>query len=343
MKRRYRKQKTTIILFAAAFVCFLSVGYAAFSQSFLLSGKGTIVVPKETITTTQLTENIVTTGDGLYEDTTEEGRYIYRGTEPSNYITFNGEEAGWRIMSVESDGTIKIIRNESIGDMSWDSKETRDTTTSTYCTYASSYGCNAWAATENLVDTPSEFTLYNPNGNPDVDTTTYSGTVTEDASLNTYLNTTYLGTINDDSGHIVDHNFNVGTPGNNLDTEDIATDVDQEALYKWNGKVGLMNMTDVLKTTTNTACTSLKSAYSNSAVGNCNTNNWMWAKTGYELTISPYVNATRFTVWRVSGDGFATNNIANTTSGVRPVVYLSSDIELDGSGTSDKPYTIVEE
>ena len=56
---------------------------------------------------------IVTTGDGLYEDEFEDGRYIFKGKNPNNYITFNGETAGWRILSIESDGTMKIMRNKS--------------------------------------------------------------------------------------------------------------------------------------------------------------------------------------------------------------------------------------
>ena len=62
---------------------------------------------------------IITTGEGLYKDEYE-CRYFYRGANPNNYITFNGEEAGWRILSIECDGTIKIIRNKSIGNIAWD-------------------------------------------------------------------------------------------------------------------------------------------------------------------------------------------------------------------------------
>ena len=61
---------------------------------------------------------IVTTGDGLYKDEYED-RYFYRGTNPNNYITFNNET--WRIISIEYDGAIKIMRNESIGNRAWDS------------------------------------------------------------------------------------------------------------------------------------------------------------------------------------------------------------------------------
>ena len=50
-----------------------------------------------------------------------ECRYFFTGANPNNYVTFNGETAGWRIISVECDGTIKIMKNTSIGNMAWDS------------------------------------------------------------------------------------------------------------------------------------------------------------------------------------------------------------------------------
>ncbi len=64
--------------------------------------------------------DIVTSGDGLYEDEYEDGRFIFKGGNPNNYVTFNNEQAGWRIISVESDKTIKIMRIANIGDMAWD-------------------------------------------------------------------------------------------------------------------------------------------------------------------------------------------------------------------------------
>ena len=56
--------------------------------------------------------------DGLYADEYEPGRYFYKGANPNNYITFNNET--WRIISIESDGSIKIMRNESIGNRAFD-------------------------------------------------------------------------------------------------------------------------------------------------------------------------------------------------------------------------------
>ena len=60
-------------------------------------------------------------GDGLYKDPYESGRYIFKGANPNNYITFNGETAGWRIISLESDGTIKIMKVASVGNRAYDS------------------------------------------------------------------------------------------------------------------------------------------------------------------------------------------------------------------------------
>ncbi len=50
---------------------------------------------------------------GLEKDPYE-CRYFFTGANPNNYITFNNEL--WRILSVECDGSIKIIKNESIGE-----------------------------------------------------------------------------------------------------------------------------------------------------------------------------------------------------------------------------------
>ena len=63
--------------------------------------------------------DIVSGGYGLYADEYESGRYIYKGANPNNYITFNNET--WRILSIEGDGRIKIVRNELLPSSQWDS------------------------------------------------------------------------------------------------------------------------------------------------------------------------------------------------------------------------------
>ena len=81
---------------------------------------------------------VVSSGDGLYADEYEAGKYTYKGANPNNYITFNNES--WRIISISSDGTLKIMRNESIGDMAFD-------------TTGGTYGNNKW-------DRPADLKTY---------------------------------------------------------------------------------------------------------------------------------------------------------------------------------------
>ena len=67
---------------------------------------------------------------GLEKDLYE-CRYFFTGANPNNYVTFNNETAGWRIVSVECDGTIKIMRGESIGvfdfaDYTWENSNVKN-------------------------------------------------------------------------------------------------------------------------------------------------------------------------------------------------------------------------
>ena len=71
-----------------------------------------------TINSSKLKDLVVTTGSGLYADEYEEGRYIYRGNYVDNYIIFNNEE--WRILSIEKDGTMKIINLTETGETQYD-------------------------------------------------------------------------------------------------------------------------------------------------------------------------------------------------------------------------------
>ena len=48
------------------------------------------------------------------------GNIRYYGATPNNYVTFNGETAGWRIIGV-FDGKIKLIKAASVGSRAWDS------------------------------------------------------------------------------------------------------------------------------------------------------------------------------------------------------------------------------
>ena len=66
----------------------------------------------------KLTSSIVTSGDGLYS---YNGKYIFRGEYPNNYIKFNDKM--WRIIGVNGDGSIKLVYDESkVERNSWDDR-----------------------------------------------------------------------------------------------------------------------------------------------------------------------------------------------------------------------------
>ena len=83
---------------------------------------------------------VPTAGEQIIEDNELEKdpyecRYFFTGANPNNYVTFNNEKAGWRIISVECDGTIKIMRNTSIGSMEWDSNKSNNWNNASLKTY----------------------------------------------------------------------------------------------------------------------------------------------------------------------------------------------------------------
>ena len=57
--------------------------------------------------------------------------------------------------------------------------------------------------------------------------------------------------------------------------------------------------------------------------------------------MSPYnFNGSNANVFRVNSNGNLNNNRVNNAYGVRPVINLSSDVKLEGSGTSSDPFVV---
>ena len=327
---RRRKNQKQIRIVVGLVICLLltmTVGYAAFSTNLTITAKGTI---KKQTAAEKLKKELVTEGDGLYADTYEEGRYIYRGGTPNNYITFNEENAGWRILSVEADGTIKIIRDQSIGNKAFDSKGYRDNTSNgaggTYCA-GSSYGCNAWAKNDNFV-----------NGS-------LTGTVLKDAELNTYLNNDYYNSLTEAAKEqITTGTFKIGEVAYN-DTN-LGNAVTKENATTWNGNIALATASEYVRTSNNSVCISVSKYYSNSnCYNNGSTHNWLTkimnsSSSKYSWLLSPRSGISSV-VFRVHSDGHLLfYNAYYTTPGVAPVLYLKSDIQLSGEGTAANPYII---
>ena len=269
--------------------------------------------------------DIINSGNGLYEDEYESGRYVYRGANPNNYIEFNNEL--WRIISKEADGTYKILRNEIVTSMPFDSSGAR---TTGYCSQAGmpNRGCNAWSSTANMVGSPSEFT----NG-------TVTGTVDADSEMLTYLNGEYLNSITVNKEKIVNHDYNIGTVVS--DNEDLNAQIEGEKAYKWNGKVGLISHSDYINANSNQELCGTDKINSEN-YETCRNDDWMYISGTWWWTLSPHADPDRsFYVWGVNSYGRIYVSIARASSaGVRPAVYLTSSLSLSGSGTQSDPYRI---
>ena len=321
-KSKLKGQKQILLVGLFVFITLMTIGYAAFNTNITLHVKGNIKTKPVDIGGVKVTP--VTEGDGLYEDEYEEGRYVYRGANPNNYIEFNNEL--WRIISKETDGTYKILRNETLPSRKFDSAGAR---TTGYCSQGSApnYGCNAWSSTANMVGSPSEFT----NG-------TYTGIVDADSEMLTYLNGEYLESITVNKEKIVDHDYNIGAVKSSSSNVDLATQIEGEKAYKWNGNVGLISESDYINANSDMETCGTAST-NNSAYTTCRNTNWMYISGTYWWTLSPDADYSR-TVWAVRYDGYLSNNYAYIFRGVRPAVYLTSNLSLSGSGIESDPFII---
>ena len=291
------------------------------------------VTPSTSLAADKLKENVVTTGDGLYVDSTETGRYVYRGANPNNYIKLGSDM--YRIISVESDNTLKVIG--SIGTKAFDEEKARYSTTSTdYC--ASKYGCKVWGSKTTMLDTNGKNVTQMPR---EVGGTLYN-LPEKEATLNTYLNNDWYNSLRSSVKNlIVSHMFNVGVT--KFSETSLANTITQEQTYKWLGKVGLMNVSDYIKANNNVdSCGTYSLNQSNYSI--CKTTNWIVASLGSTSsiwTIAPCSDSYAFSVFFLGNDGYLSNDsIADVSIGAAPVFYLSSDISLEGDGTSSNPYTI---
>ena len=258
----------------------------------------------------------VSSGDGLYADSNENGRYVYKGTNPNNYIKLGGEM--WRIVAIESDGTIKLVKDSFIGKRTFDQAGARNTG---YCALgnASTEGCNAWFQTNNFV-----------NGN-------YNGEVSANAQLNTYLNGEYYNSLNSTvKNYIVAYDWGVGSVTSN--NTNLSDEITSENSVTWNGNVALISHSDYMRANSNiSSCGNDKDNYDNYQT--CRTTNWLYVSSSYYWTLTPYGNSSHY-LWVICGAGTLSSYSAGSSYDVRPSIHITPEIDLTGSGTEDDPYTV---
>lgn len=341
----------------------------------------------DTCTNNSLTRNnievpIVTEDSGLYKSTTDHDRFIYRGGNPiNNWIELNeGTEQApnyikYRIISFENDGTIKVVRNGSLENKLYDdpskyeSANRNNTSNTSYCSASS--GCNIWGNQNNtyyegklLSELNMDFIKFyflkaSINSEPVLQQYSGSGKVTEDSTLNKYLNNTWISTKRIKE-YIINHNFYAGGlyyNGANVSKE-MKIEKAEQQMYTWNGKIGLINLFEYVEASINPTCTNVFSTYYynpsyyyDGSQHLTEINEWPCSNTNYTWIFN---NTSFYTlnfhtpgsngIWRVASIGYITHNsVTSDFIKARPAFYLKPSISLTGEGTELNPYRIVGE
>lgn len=329
--------------------------------------QGGVVAPLGRTVGEIISFNLTDSGDGLYRSNIELDKFIYKGSNPNNYIFIKEDGINnvlYRIVSFESDGTIKVVRNEKLSsDMEFDSiisdtEGLRKNDDNTFCNYSGTYyGCNVWGNMNNtyyngqLLNPEFKYRYYLNNTSDVLQEHSNKGTVNSDSSLNQYLNGEWL--TSSLSNYIENHSFNVGgvyyyseyTGGD----KGILKETEEEKSYIWNGKVGLLNITEYVQSSNNSLCTSVWSNYfynpeneinKSSGEWPCKYDNYNYIEGTHQWSLSPY-SSIRYNVWLFDSNGYFSTNAASNAYGIRPAFYLKAGTIFTGNGTFDDPYIIV--
>ena len=258
-------------------------------------------------------------------------RYI--GANPDNYVYFNCSDYSnqsdstcekWRIIGVfknvtKSDGTkedlVKIIRNDSIGDLRWDSNFANDWSTASLQTTLNGEYYNGTYATGALKNDSTRNAIESVVWN-------LGGTATFDSSSNSLASHWY--------------GYERGTT------------VYSEHATTWPGKIALMYPSDYGyatsggSTTDRTSCLATMLYYGGwNKSSDCYSNDYLY-KSGYEQwTLTPH-SSNSGSVFFVESDGGVTYGyVVYYGVYVRPAAFLKSNISItSGDGSNTGPYQL---
>ena len=305
------------------------------------------------MTATEYLTKLDKTSNGLEIDDTTDKNLRYVGANQNNYLKFNDET--WRIVGVfnnittidklgkeKKESLVKIVRNDSLGNYSWDSSESKTN---------SGYGINEWSQADLMYElncdgsgstaycrsdieegylsnlTTGTTTWYNGSNNAKNGTYDYSkniksswvdkiATVRWNTSRTTY-GASALNSYNHERSTTL-----ISTPSDNIPRTNA-----------WDGKIALIYPSDYGYASTDTKC---RSGLSSS---NCKNENWLANNTTY-WTSSPD-SGFAYYVFGVASGGLVSYSFANRTYGVRPALFLKSDIIITGGfGDESDPYEI---
>ncbi len=249
-------------------------------------------------------------------------RYI--GADPDNYVYFNCSDYNnqsdstcekWRIIGLfnnitKSDGTkenlIKIIRDDSIGNIAWDAGKVNDWTTSSLQQNLNNGDYYNTALKNDNTRNAIENVVWNLGGSSTTDDVTASMFYERERGTTVYDGgpTTWTGKI----GLMYPSDYGYATSGGQ--TSDRATCL-ANVLHNWEG----------------------------AAVSDCKTNDYL-LKRLYQWTLTPF-SSIYYIVFLVIYGGSVSANLADSSFGVHPALFLKSSISISGgTGSSTEPYQL---
>ncbi len=299
--------------------------------------------------------------------------YRYIGADPNNYVTFNNEEAGWRIIGIETvdDGTgkrekrIKLIRKDLLpvgtdNYLSWDNKgNCKGSSTS-------DYGSNDWYDSRLMM-------ILNPNH--DSEQTGVSGSIywnrqsgncpNGQNNATTTCDFSEVGLLPEAGAMIGDAKWFLGGTADYGDANNGTANhfygyERGETVYQsnsisyprktnWTGKVGIMYPSDYGYATSggstaNRETCLAKEMYHWNSSSDCYNNDWLFVNSKYQWTIAPNSEYAR-SVFFVRTGGYVDGNDSDryarcsNSYGARPVVYLkASTLYVSGDGSRSNPF-----
>ena len=287
------------------------------------------------VSVTEKITTLATTDTTNFATDDPDNNIRYIGVNPNNYVYFNCSDYSnqsdstcekWRIIGVfknmtKEDGSqedlVKIIRDDSLGNIAWASSNVNDWSTASLQTtlngdyYNGTYATGAFKndSTRNAI----ESVVWNLGGTADYKTS---------------------------SNGLASHWYGY----------ERGTTVYSGRPTTWTGKIALMYPSDygyatAGGTTTNRASCLAKELYNwdGSGVSDCKNNDYLFKSSYSQWTLAPNSSSSYF-AFRVGTGGcvFNRHNGVDSTDGVRPAAYLKSSISLSsvGDGSSTSPYQL---
>ena len=307
---------------------------------------------------TNYIKKIAKTSEELVLDETADNNLRYIGSNPNNYVFFNNEL--WRIIGVmnnmktnESDlgeSRIKLVRKESIGQLSWDTSVS---------SINSGFGINDWTNADLMKLMNEGYENESIGGSLYWNAQSgkcYNGRY----NATTTCNFTSTGLKDETSKNMIANTlWNIGGSTNYSTAEDGLTkhwylyergnNVIEGRPVIWQGKVGLIYPSDYGYSsaggdTKNRESCLLKEIvnWKNIEFADCKNNSWLY-NTFYKWTITPHIEDPNH-IFFVSSDGNVGDGDAyNVTNLLRvlPSVYLKPEVKIiSGTGESSNPYLL---